>query len=61
MVVLPFKTFMGVRVTEKGIGVKVVVTNIENASKTTNCGNYILDILMKLQGRACFLFDCVVS
>lgn len=52
---------MGVRVTEKGIGVKVVVTNIENASKTTNCGNYILDILMKLQGRACFLFDCVVS
>lgn len=60
MVVLLYKTFMGVRVTERGIGIKVV-RNVVNASKTTKCVNCMLEVLMKLQGRACFLFGCIVS
>lgn len=51
---------MGVRVTEKGIGIKVV-QNVVNGSTTTRCGNCMLGALMKLQGRACFLFGCIVS
>lgn len=55
MAVLPHKTFIEERVTEKGIGIKVI-RNIANASKTTKSGNSILEVLMKLQGRAMLPF-----